>query len=408
MAVMPQERTEPDYRSLVELLPQTLFEIDAGGRFTFANRTGFECFGYRPEELAGHVSALDFFISEDRPRLRRNIQRILDGEPIAGSEYTALKKDGRTFPVIISANAIVEGGKTSGLRGVIIDITEIKRTHDLLRESEARYHDLLETMSEGFAIVNAKTVLTYVNIRLCDMLGYAFDEMVGKKVAWFLDAENKRILLENYKKRRKGGSDSYELTWTRRDGTPIATIMSPQPVHGEGGRFIGSYSVITDVTLLKKTEASLKQRERQLEDQTRFLEEANTALRVLLKKREEDKDALEERMLSNVRDLVQPYLEKLKNTRLSERQKTYLEILDAHLTELTAPFAHTLTRAFQQLTPSEIQVATLIRSGNTTKQTAEILGLSLRTVEFHRDNIRKKVGLKGCKTNLRSFLISLQ
>jgi DNA-binding NarL/FixJ family response regulator len=113
-------------------------------------------------------------------------------------------------------------------------------------------------------------------------------------------------------------------------------------------------------------------------------------------------------MLSNVRDLVQPYLEKLKNTRLSERQKTYLEILDAHLTELTAPFAHTLTRAFQQLTPSEIQVATLIRSGNTTKQTAEILGLSLRTVEFHRDNIRKKVGLKGCKTNLRSFLISLQ
>lgn len=398
---------EPDYRNLVELLPQTLFEIDALGRFTFANRTGFECFGYRPEDLEGRFSAFDFFISEDRSRLGRNIKRILDGEPTAGSEYTALRKDGRTFPVIISANAIVVEGKASGLRGVIIDITEIKRAHNLLRESEARYHGLLEKMNEGFAIVDAKTILTYVNVRLCDMLGYAFDEMVGKKVAWFLDAENKRILLENYKKRRQGRSDSYELVWTRRDGSPIATIMSPKPLYAEQGHFIGSYSVITDVTLLKKTEDALRQRERQLEDQARYLEEANTALRVLLKKREEDKTALEEQMLSNVRDLVQPYLEKLKKTRLSERQKTYLDILDAHLTELTASFAHTLTRAFRQLTPSEIQVATLIRSGNTTKQTAEILGLSLRTVEFHRDNIREKVGLKKSKTNLRSFLISL-
>jgi hypothetical protein len=64
--------------------------------------------------------------------------------------------------------------------------------------------------------------------------------------------------------------------------------------------------VITNVTLLKKTEASLKQRKWQLEDQTRFLKAANTALHVLLKKREEGKNALEERMLSNVRDLVQP------------------------------------------------------------------------------------------------------
>jgi DNA-binding NarL/FixJ family response regulator len=93
---------------------------------------------------------------------------------------------------------------------------------------------------------------------------------------------------------------------------------------------------------------------------------------------------------------------------LSERQKTYLDILDAHLADLTAPFAQTLTRTFRHLTPSEIQVADLIRAGNTTKQIAEILGLSLRTIEFHRDNIRKKVGISGCKTNLRSFLLSLQ
>ena len=95
--------------------------------------------------------------------------------------------------------------------------------------------------------------------------------------------------------------------WTEPDYRSLVKLL-PQALFeiDTGGHFIGSYSVITDVTLLKKTEASLKQRERQLEDQTRFMEEANTALRVLLKKREEDKSALEERMLSNVRDLVQP------------------------------------------------------------------------------------------------------
>jgi PAS domain S-box-containing protein len=408
MAPKSRTRSGEDYRNLVELLPQTLFEIDAEGRFTFANRNGFERFGYRPEDLQGTIRATDVFVAEDRARLMRNIRRVLGGEPVAGNEYTALGKDGRTFPVIVSANAIRDEGRPVGLRGVIIDVSEIRRARDLLRRSEERYRELVETMNEGFAIVNARTVLTYVNIRLCDMLGYSLDEMIGKKVAAFLDGANRRVLSANYRKRRQGRSDSYDLTWTRRDGTPIATIMSPKPLYADGGKFAGSYSVITDVTRLKQTQAALQRRETELENQTHSLEEANTALRVLLKKREEDKVALEERMLSNVRDLVQPYLAKLKQTRLSLRQKDYLQILETHLADLTAPFANTLTRTFQHLTPSEIQVATLIRAGHTSKQIAEILGVAQRTVEFHRDNIRRKVGLKRRKTNLRSFLISLQ
>jgi len=404
----PMDRNRPDYRELVELMPQTLFQIDKAGHFTFANRSGFKAFGYRPDDLKGPVSALAFFAPEDRRRLDRNIQRILKGEAVAGGEYTALRKNGKTFPVVVSANAVVVDGKAVGLRGVILDLSEIKRSRDLLRKSEERYLQLLETMNEGFAIVDSQTVLTYVNIRLCDMLGFSLEEMVGKKVEAFLDRKNRKILKENYRQRRRGRSDSYELAWSRKDGTQIATIMSPKPLYDDEGLFIGSYSVITDVTLLKRTEAALRQREQELETEAMKLEEANTALRVLLKRREEDKKELEERILASIRELVTPYIDKLKRGRMSERQRVYLEILESHLGDLTAPFADTLSRTFQKLTPAEIQVAALVREGKLNKQIADILALSPRTVEFHRDRIRRKLGLTHRKTNLRSFLLSIK
>lgn len=395
------------YRELVELLSQTLFQIDQQGRFTFANRSGFNAFGYRSDELEGPVDAREFFVPEDRPRLKQNIRRIMAGEEVAGGLYTALRKDGSTFPVVISANAVLINGQPAGLRGVILDVSALQRSHELLEKSEKRYRQLLETMSEGFAIVDPATVLTYVNTRFCQMLGYASTEVVGKKVEALLDPANREILRQNYVKRRRGRSDSYELAWAKKDGTSLDTIMSPEPLYDREGAFMGSFSVITDVTRLKVTEEALRQREKELEAKTLHLEEANAALKVLLRRRQEDERELQERIMANVRELVTPYVLKLKRSRLSERQRIYLEILEGNIAELTAPFVDTLSRSFQKLTPSEIRIAALVREGKTSKQIAEILLVSPRTVEFHRDHIRRKLGLAGSKTNLRSFLLSL-
>ena len=243
-----------DYRELVELFPQTLFQIDRRGRFTFTNRSGFEAFGYEPADLEDSVGALELFVPEDRPRLRQNMRRIMAGELLSGGEYTALRKDGSTFPVVVSANAVVVDGKSQGLRGVILDVSAIWSSRRLLAKSEQRYRQLLETMSEGFAIVDPEVVLTYVNTRFCEMLGYSEKEVIGKRVEDLLDRENREVLGRNYLLRRRGRSDSYELAWTRKDGTQLATIMAPKPLYEDDDTFVGSYSVITDVTALKVTE----------------------------------------------------------------------------------------------------------------------------------------------------------
>ena len=145
-----------------------------------------------------------------------------------------------------------------------------------------------------------------------------------------------------------------------------------------------------------------------VKERTANLEEANTALKVLLKKRDEDKTELEERMLFNVRELVIPYLDKLKKSGLNDRQKVFVDILDSTLNDVVSPFVRKLSPQYLKLTPSEIQMANLIKQGKTTKEIADLLNLATSTIDFHRDNIRKKVGIKNRKINLRTYLLSLQ
>ena len=162
-----------------------------------------------------------------------------------------------------------------------------------------------------------------------------------------------------------------------------------------------------DITALKLAEESLIQREQELEEQKQSLEEANIALKVLLKQRETDKLELEQKVLVNMKQMVFPYLDKLKTTGLKQRERTYFEILESHLNEIISPFLHRLSAASIFLTPQETQVAALIKDGKTSKEIADILNVSETTIHFHRKNLRTKFGLKNKKTNLRSHLMSL-
>lgn len=154
----------------------------------------------------------------------------------------------------------------------------------------------------------------------------------------------------------------------------------------------------------KRTEQEIRQREEELKLKTDNLEEMNTALKVLLKKREDDKIELEEKILLNVKQLIEPYLQNLKQTRLKARQANLLDIIDSNLNEIIAPFARDFTSIYYKLTPKEIQIANLIKQGKTTKEIADIMSLSIKTIEFHRNNIRNKLGLKNGKINLQSHL----
>ena len=110
-----------------------------------------------------------------------------------------------------------------------------------------------------------------------------------------------------------------------------------------------------------------------LQIQTEDLKEMNAALRVLLERRDEDRVELEEKTLSNVKNLIEPYFEKLDQSRLNDRQRTYMEIVKTNLYDIISPFSKNLSSALFRLTPTEIQISNLIKQGKTTKEIAEIL-----------------------------------
>lgn len=179
------------------------------------------------------------------------------------------------------------------------------------------------------------------------------------------------------------------------------------PLFDGKGVMIGAIESLRDITEQKETETAWLKSKADLEEKARLLEEANIALSVLLRRREEDKRELEENLVKNIRESVQPFVERLKATNLDEIQKSYIEIIEAKLTEVASPFLRRLAAQFANLTPMEIRVATLIREGKSSKEIAEILGLSDQTIQTHRNSIRAKLRLRNEKTNLRSHLLSL-
>ena len=162
-----------------------------------------------------------------------------------------------------------------------------------------------------------------------------------------------------------------------------------------------------NITPIVRAHATLEKKERELECQKQKLEESNTALRVLLKHRDEEKRQMEKNLVTNVRELVMPYTERLLAAPLASEDKTLVEIIDFRLRDIVSPFMNRLRSVSRQLTPQELQVATLVREGRTSKEIAGILLVSVNAVDFHRKNIRRKLGLSNTASNLPSYLLSL-
>ena len=161
-------------------------------------------------------------------------------------------------------------------------------------------------------------------------------------------------------------------------------------------------------SLLQEEIEKSREMTRALKKREKDLEEANVALKVVLKRVNEDREELEKKVLANVNEVVMPYLEKMKGRIKGKGVECYLKLIESHLNEIISPFARKLTTQYRHLTRTEIEVADLIRNDKSTKEIAEMLHVSEKTVEFHRNNIRKKLGIKNRKINLKTHLMSLQ
>ena len=254
----------------------------------------------------------------------------------------------------------------------------------------------VESSIYAVGMTDLEGILIYVNEAAAKLWGYHNkNEMLGRFLPEFWGGEQINKTFEDL--HCKGYSQGEDIG-TRKDGSQFDVEYSATIIRDDFGEPLAMFGSFFDITERRTAQRELKKRQKELED-------INATLRVLLKKREEDKIELENRVLSNVDALIEPYLEKFQDSRLNDRQKDYLKIIRTNIKDIISPFAQNLSSNYYRLTPQEIQIASHIKRGKTTKEIAAIMNLSPKTIEAHRTNIRKKLGLKTSKTNLKTQLM---
>ncbi|MBI5602926.1 MAG: PAS domain S-box protein [Deltaproteobacteria bacterium] len=325
------------------------------------------------------------------------------------------------------------------------ELVERKLTEEILRESEERYRLLLTSSPDPIVVYTMNGTATYVNPAFEQTFGFSGEDIKGKQID-FVPPQN-RLETRKAIKRMLSGK-KIQLFETRRltkDGRILDVQISSTVYKNRDGRPAGNIVILRDISAQKQAEQELKKyhdhledrvkertaelakintqlkqeveerkraeralrkREVELKAQSHHLEEVNTALKVLLKKREEDKKELGENVLSNVKELISPYIDRVKKSRLNPNQQTLIDILESNLNNIISPFISKLSSKYFNFTSMEIKVANLVKEGKTNKDIAELLLLSKNTILFHRHNIRSKLKLKNKKINLRSHLLS--
>ena len=286
-----------------------------------------------------------------------------------------------------------------GISVYFLVITEQKQADELLLESMLKYQNLVESTSDWVWEVDEAGRYTYVSPRVKDLLGYEPEEIMHKTPFDLMPPEEAKRIKETFitAVTQQEPLNSLENTNLHKDGHPVVLETSGTPIFDKKGKFCGYRGIDRDITARKHAENKLL-------EQTKKLEETNIALRVILRESEITKDELEKNVLSNIKDLLLPYLTELDSRLIDEDQQFFMDIIMENINEIISSFTRKLKLEFEDLTPKEIQVADLIKQGRTNKEIAKLLHITTSGVDHHRRNLRKKFNIKGKKNNLRSHL----
>ncbi len=417
------------YQMILDNVGDYIYELDLAGNYTFVNNALVKRSGYTKEELIGKNFREYTFPQEKADLKAYHYQIYKTGETGKGMQHRVIRKDGSPIDIELVASLIKDDdGNPTGFRGIARDITERKLAEKILRESERQLKEIIEGSPIPTIVFNREDHITHWN-RACEALtGIKSADVCGKtkQVAEVMmnqpilpDCLIKDVSLEEIS--QFYGSECRESKIIKN----AYEIESFFPHLGKNGKWlfltlaflkdqennvIGVIETLLDVTSQKRAERNLLKMhealEEKVEERTQELQEVNIALEVLLKKREKDKKKFEDKVGYSIKEILTPYLELLKSTNLDKHQKVYLEILEDNFKEIASPFMAALSDDMKKLTQTEIQIINLIKQNKISKEVADIMGISTRTVETHRNNIRKKLGIKNKKVNLRAYLMN--
>lgn len=405
---------------------------DPAGLVKFMNPLAQQLTDWDDSEAQGWpLSAVFSVASEETQEQSRDVpagfeaQRVL---ALNGTDLVLTSRDGHARSIDSKVSPITDlHGTAIGMVVVFRDITDRKRSEEILELlSEA-----VQQTSEGISLTDLEGNVTFLNRAFAEMHGVSPDEVIGKHLSVFHLPEQWPSVDEANRRMLETGYFSGEIWHARKDGTVFPGLMHNSILRDADGnptRMIGTLRDITDIKAAEAAlrtghealaayssslEAKVEERTRDLEKSQRelrryseSLEKTNEALKIIIEGIEEQKKDVERKITHNLNLTVKPILDQLKSQETSETVEFLLKSLEFNLSNMFSSFGVNMVSNSDVLTPKEMRICEMIRSGLSSKQIAKVMGISAQTVLVHRKNIRRKLSLAKSRRNLASFLRS--
>ena len=401
-------RDEEKFRALVENVPGAVYRCACDKEWTveFLNENIYDLAGYPPSDFIGNKvrSYASIIHVDDVAMVEKTIfEQVKKREPFV-LEYRIMHRDGAIRWVYEKGRGVYgQNGNVLYLDGAIFDVTERKRA-----ELETkRWLGLLDATRDGIFIFDPESLrFSYVNQGAIDQTGYSRAELLTMTPLDIKPEFTEQRFRQMIAPMMAGKLPvhSFVTVHRRKDGSDVPVEIILQIVAPEGGarNFV---ALVRDITERKRVEEALKESEQQLKKQKLALEQKNLALQEILGQIEIEKKQIKEGVIANVEELLLPSLKKLRR-KGSALDNKHIDLLEKSALQLTSGFGMRVSERRWRLTPREIEICNMIKGGLSSKEIAELISVSSRTIEIHRNNIRKKMGLSRKKVNLTTYLQS--
>ena len=275
------------------------------------------------------------------------------------------------------------------------------------KQAEEEFRGLVEHSPIGIYRTTSDGTVLMANQALVRILGYSSAEELTHR-----NLEEGGYHPEYPRSEFKGRIDregeilALESAWRRKDGTYVHLRESARAVFDENGKPLFYEGMVEDITERKRAEEALREGEKKLSEQNIQLQEKNIALRQVMEQVSAEKEQMKHNIQANVDQLLLPLLENVKG-KGSRLDRMYIELLENNLKDLTSSFGSEMSTKMPRLTQREIEICNMIVNGYSSKRIARLLHISHRSVETHRNNIRKKLEITNKGINLVTYLKSL-
>jgi PAS domain S-box-containing protein len=397
------------YRSIFENSLACIYVTDLQGNFLDGNQVSLDLLGYKRKDIP-KLNFVNIVADKDLERAFKVLQKaIREGRQEKVEEFALKRKDGTLVPVKTVTNFIYKNGEPIALHGISVDISDLKKAQEAIVKSEQRYRAIIEKGPDAIIIRSKNGIILDANIQATKLSGYSKKELIGRHVHKLYSPQELKRVKKAMERANRYGRACAEVNLLRKNGRKIDVEVSASCF--TVGQEVLYKIVYHDITEQKNIQERLKNAKLELEAQvaerTMELMQSNTALRVLMREMDRKKTERERKLMMSLQAQISPHIQALNKGNLSASQQAHAKLIEEIIQNITAKFTTKTLPETTQLTPREIQVASLVREGMVSKDIAKLMRISRKTVDIFRSNIRKKMGLKDYKVSLRSRLLAL-